>query len=409
MERVLLPEEGKNLKNIKDYLTSGGYEGLKKAVSMKSEDIISELKASNLLGRGGAGFPTWLKWDFTYKAEGSPKYVIANADESEPGTFKDRVLIEKNPHQIIEGLIIAGYTIGANEGFIFIRGEFGEQYEILKSAVEEARKEGFLGKNILNSGFDFDIKIYRGAGAYMSGEETALLESMEGKTATARGKPPYPAQYGFQGKPTLVNNVETLANIPKIILKGGNWYNSLGVGEAAGVKLFALSGMVKNPGVYELPLGIKLRELVENYGGGIIGEFKAVLPGSVSSGFITDLDVSLDYKSLMDAGSMLGSGAVVVINKEQDILDVCKNIVEFFYEESCGFCAPCRQGTKKAKQILDKISQGEGSQEDLEILKRMFTTMFDTCNCGLGQFALFAVNSAIEKFKDEMIRCGEVV
>ncbi|RKY60851.1 MAG: NADP oxidoreductase, partial [Candidatus Latescibacterota bacterium] len=271
-------------------------------------------------------------------------------------------------------------------------------------AIEEAEEKEFLGKNLLNSGCDIDIKIYRGAGAYMSGEETALLESMEGKRAQARGKPPYPASFGFMGKPTLINNVETLANIPAIVERGGEWYASIGPKQSPGVKLFALSGDVNSPGVYELPLGVSLRELVEGCGKGTIGEFKCALPGSVSSAFITDLGVPLDYESLKKEGSMLGSGAVIVINKERDIVDVCLNIIEFFYEESCGFCAPCRQGTKKAKAILEEIVEGKGSYRSLEKLKELKEVMFLTSNCGLGQFALNAVISGIEKFGEEFER-----
>ncbi|MCD6221907.1 NADH-quinone oxidoreductase subunit NuoF [bacterium] len=396
--------EEKNSYKIDVYFKTGGYQSLKKALKLLPQNIIEEVKKSCLLGRGGAGFPTGKKWELTAQQKFFPKYVIANADESEPGTFKDRVLLEKNPHLVIEGLIIAGYAIGAKEGFIFIRGEFFNAYQILKEALEESRRYNLLGENILNSGFNFDIKIYQGAGAYMSGEETALLESMEGKRAHARGKPPYPAQFGFLGKPTLVNNVETLANIPLIIEKGGDWYSKIGTKESTGIKLFALSGNIKKPGVYELPLGVSLRELIEKYGGGVEGKFKCALPGGISSAFVTDMDINLDYVSLRKAGSMLGAGAVIVFNEDVDILEICLNILEFFYEESCGFCVPCRQGTKKAKIMLENIINGEGSLKDLEKLKQLKEVMFLTSNCGLGQSALCALVSAIEKFEDDFLK-----
>ena len=403
-EKFLLKEE-KNLYKIENYFKIGGYNSLKKALKLSSHNIIEEVKKSRLLGRGGAGFPTGKKWEFTAMQKDFPKYVIANADESEPGTFKDRILLERNPHLVIEGTIIAGYAIGAELGFIFIRGEYFDAYQILKQALEEAKKYNLLGENILESGFNFDIKIYQGAGTYMSGEETALLESMEGKRPCARSKPPYPAQFGFLGKPTLINNVETLANIPLILEKGGDWYSKIGVENSPGIKLFALSGNVKKPGVYELPLGITLRELIEKYGEGMEGgKFRCALPGGISSTLITDIDINLDYTSLKKAGSMLGSGAIIVFNERVDILDVCLNILEFFYEESCGFCVPCREGIKKAKLILENIIKEKGNWEDLEKLKKLNEVMFLASNCGLGQVALSTLVSAIDKFKDEFLK-----
>ncbi len=373
------------------------YSSLKKIFSMKPEIIIKELEDSGLRGRGGAGFPTGKKWAFVKNAKDKQRFVVVNADESEPGTFKDRLLLLKNFELVLEGLIIAGYAVGATQGFIFLRGEFVDVYEHIVEVLKEAYKEGMLGKNILGSGFDFEVKVYRGSGAYMSGEETALLESMEGKPAWARGKPPFPAQAGFLGKPTLVNNVETLANVPWIVEKGGNWYASIGTPESPGIKLFALSGSVNNPGVYELPMGITLRELIYDYGGGPKGgEFFCALPGSVSSRFVTDLDVKLDYYSLEKAGSMLGSGAVVVFSTKDDIWEICERILEFFYDESCGFCAPCRVGSRKALEMFKLMREGKG--EYRKVIKDLHKVMMDACNCGLGQFALCAVDSAIDKF-----------
>ncbi len=389
---------------LKNYLKIGGYKGLKKALETEPEEIIEEVKKSKLLGRGGAGFPTGLKWELVKKQPSEEKYIICNADESEPGTFKDRVLLEKNPHLIIEGILISAYAIGAKEGVIFIRGEFFSAYQIFKKALEEAYKNNLMGKNILNKNFNFDLKIYRGAGAYMSGEETALLESIEGKRACARGKPPYPCQTGLFGKPTLINNVETLCNIPAIILNGADWYLKIGAFASPGPKLFALSGDVEKPGVYELPLGVDLRELIEKHGGGIKGEFKCVLPGSVSSRFLKEMEINLDYETLKKKGNMLGSGAVIVINKEKPIPELCLNIIEFFAHESCGFCVPCRLGTQKAKELLNRLLQGKSEESDLEILKELKEVMFNTCRCGLGQFALNAVISGIELFKEEFLK-----
>ncbi len=373
------------------------YDGLKKALKLSPDDILSELEKSKLRGRGGAGFPTAKKWSFVKDASERPKFVVVNADESEPGTFKDRVLLMKNFDLVLEGLIIAGYTVGAEKGFIFLRGEFKDVYEHIVDRLKEAYSKGILGKKVLGSDFSFDVKIYRGSGSYMSGEETALLESMEGKPAWARGKPPFPAQKGFLGKPTLVNNVETLANVPLIVMRGGDWYSKIGSPESPGIKLFALSGSVNRPGVYELPMGVTLRELIFEYGKGVKGDtFFCALPGSVSSKFITDLDVKLDYYHLEQAGSMLGAGAVIVFSSKDNLLDICENILEFFYNESCGFCVPCRIGTKKALEMFRQMRKGKGDYRSE--LKRLHKVMMDTCNCGLGQFALCAVVSALERF-----------
>ncbi len=389
--------------DIKSYLKEGGYRALKKAFAMGSEDIISELKKSKLVGRGGAAFPTGLKWEFAKKSKESPKYVVCNADEGEPGTFKDRLVLENDPHLLLEGIIICGLAIKAEAGFIYIRGEYFKAYEILKKAIKEAEKEKLLGENILGSKFSFKINLYRGAGAYVCGEETALLDSLEGKKGQSRVKPPFPTFVGLENKPTVLNNVETLANISEIILKGTDYFSKIGSAATPGTKLYCLSGDINKPGVYELPTDITLKNLLEKYGGGVKGKLKAILPGGISSSFLTDknLDITMDYPSVQNAGSMLGSGAVIVINENRCMVDIAKRSVEFFDYESCGKCTPCREGTKRGREILTNITEGRGDLSDLELLKELQEVMYDTSRCGLGQAALNVIRSAIDKFPDE--------
>ena len=404
MKILLKNIEKSNYKgNLKGYLKEGGYNALKKALNLSGEDVIEEVKKSKLVGRGGAAFPTGLKWEFAKKSEEFSKYVVCNADEGEPGTFKDRLILEKDPHLVIEAMLICGFAIGAKTGFIYLRGEYFKAYEILKNALQEAEKNNFLGDGILSSKFSFKINLYKGAGAYVCGEETALLDSLEGKKGQSRVKPPFPTFVGFKNKPTVLNNVETLANIPEIILKGGEWFSKIGSPFSPGTKLYCLSGNVNKPGVYELPTNITLQELIEKYGEGVQGELKAVLPGGVSSNLLTDdaLKVTMDYPNVQKTGSMLGSGAVIVINQNQCMVDLAKRCTEFFAYESCGKCTPCREGTKRAKEILTNISSGQGELSDLELLKELQEVMYDTSRCGLGQSALNAVGSAIEKFSDE--------
>ncbi len=391
------------LPDIDSYITQGGYEALKQALKMNPEKILSEIKKSKLVGRGGAAFPTGLKWEFARKSKEFPKYVVCNADEGEPGTFKDSLILKKDPHLLIEAMIICGFTIGAEKGFIYIRGEYFQAYEILQKAIDEAQRYNLLGENILASGFSFEIDLYRGAGAYVCGEETALLDSLEGKKGQSRVKPPFPTFVGFNNKPTVLNNVETFANIPEIILKGGEWFSQIGSELSPGTKLYCLSGDVNTPGVYEIPTGISLRELIEKYGNGVQGRLKAILPGGVSSSLLTsrDLDVAMDYHSIQKAGSMLGSGAVIVINDTHCMVDLAKRCAEFFDYESCGKCTPCREGTKRTKEILTNITKGAGEASDLSLLKELQEVMFDTSRCGLGQSALNAVRSSLEKFPDE--------
>ncbi|RKY39270.1 MAG: NADH-quinone oxidoreductase subunit NuoF [Candidatus Omnitrophota bacterium] len=389
--------------DIESYLKEQGYTALKKALTLSPSQIIEEVKKARLLGRGGAGFPCGVKWEFVYREKEFPKYVVCNADEGEPGTFKDRLILENDPHLLIEAMIICGFAIGAEEGFIYLRGEYFKAYQILERALEEARSKGFLGEHILNSNFSFHIRLYRGAGAYICGEETALLDSLEGKKGQSRVKPPFPTFVGFKNKPTVLNNVETFANITQILLNGGEWFAQIGSSHSPGTKLYCLSGDVKKPGVYELPTNISLNQLIEEFGGGVEGELKAVLPGGVSSSLLTPdkLDVIMDYFHLQEVGSMLGSGAVIVINKDRCMVDLAKRCAEFFDYESCGKCVPCREGTKRAREILVNITRGKGELKDLELLKELAEVMFDTSRCGLGQSALNPVRSSIEKFSQE--------
>ena len=402
MEKILTKNIDKpNSQDIEVYLANGGYKALEKVLSMKPEEVINEVTKSRLVGRGGAAFPTGFKWVFTRKESDEPKFIVCNADEGEPGTFKDRLILRNDPHLLLEGIIIGGYAIGAARGYIYIRGEYYREIEVVEQAIKQAKAKGYLGGNILGSNFSFDIQLYQGAGAYVCGEETTLFESMEGKRGYAKERPPFPTQYGFMGKPTTINNVETLCNIPAIITNGGDWYSKIGNPDSPGPKLYCLSGHVNKPGVYELPIGITLRELIGNYGGGVRGEFKAALPGGVSSNLLTDLDVKLDYKSVANAGSMLGSAAVIVINKDTSIINVAKNTMEFFAHESCGKCPICREGTRRANEILAQFINGGGRAEELDLLLELGEVMYDTACCGLGQAAMNTTASAIRIFRDE--------
>ena len=405
MMKILLKNINKDgyKPDVQSYLKEHGYQALKKALETSPEKVIDEVKKSNLVGRGGAAFPTGLKWELARKASDSPKYVVCNADEGEPGTFKDRLILEKDPHLLIEAMTICGYTIGAETGFIYIRGEYPKAYKFLSEAVKDAERNNYLGKNVLGSTFSFKINLYRGAGAYVCGEETALLDSLEGKKGQSRVKPPFPTFAGYKDKPTVLNNVETFSNVPSIILNGGEWFSKIGSPLSPGTKMYCVSGDVCKPGVYELPTNVTLRELIEKYGGGVYGKLKAVLPGGVSSNFLLakDLDIEMDYPSVQKAGSMLGSGAVIVVNDKHCMVDVAKRCAEFFDYESCGKCSPCREGTKRTREILGNITRGDGELSDLELLKELQEVMYDTSRCGLGQAALNPIRSAIEKFMDE--------
>ncbi len=399
-KQLLDPE----VRNIENYIKLGGYEGLKKALSMQPDDIINEVKRSNLRGRGGAGFPTGLKWSFMPKGEGQ-KYFVCNADEGEPGTFKDRYIMSENPHQLIEGMVIGGYAIDATVGYIYIRGEFEFVAKILQKAIDEAYEKGFLGKNILNSGFDFDLYIHLGAGAYICGEETGLINSLEGKTGQPRLKPPFPAQYGLFGKPTTVNNVETIACVPDIIKKGADWFLTIGPDKNNGTKIYAVSGHVNNPGVFELPMGTPLREIIYEHAGGILGgkKLKAVIPGGSSAPVLgpEHLDIPMDFDSLKNVGSMLGSGAIIVMSEDTCIVEAYTRLAKFYAHESCGQCTPCREGTAWLYKILKRIEDGEGKKGDIDLILDICNKIMGRTICPLGDAAVMCVKPAVERFREE--------
>lgn len=409
MERILTRNiDRPNPVRIDSYLFNGGYMALPRALSgMKPQDVVDEVVASRLRGRGGAGFPTGMKWDFAARDSVSDKFIICNADEGEPGTFKDRVLLSKDPHLVLEGMALAGYAVGASQGYIYIRGEYPREAVILEKAIAEAEARSFLGDNILNSGFSFKIMVHQGAGAYICGEETALIESLEGKRGQSRIRPPFPVNVGYRGLPTVVNNVETLANIPSIVLRGGDWYAELGIFNCTGTKLFSVSGHVGNPGVYELPMGTTLRELIFDHAGGIREgrQFKAAFPGGASSACLdsSQLDVMLDYNSLSVAGSMLGSGAVIVLDDSADMVKAASVLIRFFEHESCGKCTPCREGLFWVRQIMDQIVERKASLQDLETLEDVCRSIGNTSFCGLGEASVNPVLSTLEKFRGEYL------
>ncbi len=384
--------------SLADYRNQGGYEALAGALNtMTPKDVREAVKASGLWGRGGAAFPTGRKWELAAQADGEPKYVVCNADESEPGTFKDRVLLETNPHLILEGLILAAYAIGASKGFLYLRGEYGQAYESVQRALEEARQAGLLGEHILGTDFSFDIELRRGAGAYICGEETALFESIEGKRGYPRLKPPYPTTHGLFGKPTAINNVETLANVPLIVREGPEAYRAYGTEDSPGTKLFSISGDVARPGVYEAPFGITLRELLETWAGGVIGDLAAVLVGGAAGAFVApdDLDWPLTLEEGRKRGVPVGTGTVMVFNRERNLQSLLLNLAEFFAEESCGKCFPCQLGTQRQLDILQRLVQGLGRPADLVVLQDIGHTMAEASICGLGQTASMALMSAL--------------
>lgn len=392
--------------SIEEYIAQGGYRALGKCLSSMSSDEVTEvIKNSGLRGRGGAGFPTGLKWSFARKATGQPKYIICNADEGEPGTFKDRLILEGDPHSIIEGMAIAGYAVGASQGYVYIRGEYGLSIERLQKAIDQAQEYGLLGLNLFNSGFNFDVEIAIGAGAYVCGEETALIESLEGGRGEPRIKPPYPADYGLWGKPTVVNNVETLANVPVIIERGADWFRSLGTERCPGTKVFTLCGDVVNQGLIEVPMGITLREVLYDIGGGIPDgrEFKMAQTGGTSGGCIPKelIDVPMDYDQMASAGTALGSGALLIMDDRHCIVDVAKSFARFFVHESCGQCTPCREGTMQLYRIVDKITRGEAGEKDVQLLEALAETMRLSPLCPLGQTAPFPIVTTLKYFRDE--------
>ncbi len=405
--RIALNNCGKiDPENIDEYIAFDGYKALEKCLfEMKPDDIIKVLLDSGLRGRGGAGFPTGKKWSFTKMAEGDQKYVVCNADEGDPGAFMDRSILEGTPHSVIEAMMIAGYTIGANKGYIYVRAEYPIAVKRFQNAIDQAKEYGILGRNIWNTGFDFDLEIRLGAGAFVCGEETALLESIEGRRGQPRLKPPFPANAGLWGKPTLINNVETYANIPTIILKGAEWYSSIGTETSKGTKVFALGGNVNNTGLVEVPMGTTLREIVFDIGGGIPNgrKFKAAQTGGPSGGCIPEqnLDTPIDYESLGAIGSMMGSGGLIVMDDSKCMVNLAKFYLEFTVDESCGKCNPCRIGTKRMLEILQKICDGKGEEEDLDKLEKLANNVKKASLCGLGQTAPNPVLSTLKYFREE--------
>lgn len=386
-------------------LQHGGYEGAKKALAMEPAQVIEEVLRSNLRGLGGAGFPTGRKWTFVPKDSDKPKYLTVNADEAEPGTFKDRYILEWDPHRLIEGIIICSWAVGIHTAYIYIRGEYVRPYERIQAAVDEAYAAGILGPRILNTDFQLDLYVHRGAGAYICGEETGLLESLEGKKGWPRLKPPFPAVVGLFGCPTVINNVETLSHLGNIILNGGQWFADLGVERNGGTRLFALSGCVNRPGVYELPMGTILRELIYEHGGGIPGgkQLKAVIPGGTSAAVLKadEVDIPLTFDALAKARSMLGSGAVIVMDEDVCMVKALHNIEHFFAHESCGQCTPCREGTGWVYRILSRIVAGGGSRSDLDTLRHLVSNMGGTSICALCEGAAAPLRSFLEKFPEE--------
>ena len=395
-----------NPEDIDEYIAFNGYEALERVLREYTQDeVIDIIKKSGLRGRGGAGFPTGKKWELTKQSEGKQKYVVCNADEGDPGAFMDRSILEGDPHSVLEAMAIAGYSIGADKGFIYVRAEYPIAVHRLKIAIEQARKYGILGKNIFGTGFNFDIEIRLGAGAFVCGEETALLESIEGKRGQPRVKPPYPAQSGLWGKPTLINNVETYANIAQIILKGPEWYSSIGTENSKGTKVFALGGNVNNIGLVEVPMGTTLREIVYDIGGGIPNgrDFKAAQTGGPSGGCIPKehLDTPIDYESLKQIGSMMGSGGLIVMDDTKCMVSLAKFYLEFTVSESCGKCTPCRIGTKRMLEILEKLCDGKGDEFDIYKLEKLAVNIQKASICGLGQSAPNPVISTLKYFREE--------
>ena len=397
-----------NPENIEEYIGRSGYEGLEKVLfQLTPEQIVEEVKISGLRGRGGAGFPTWLKWDIARKETATPKYVICNADEGDPGAYMDRSAIEGDPHSVIEGMITAGKAIGANFGIVYIRAEYPLAVDRLKLAIKQAEDYGLLGKNILGSGFDFEVEIRLGAGAFVCGEETALIKSVEGNRGMPVPKPPFPSQKGLWGKPTIINNVETLVNIPVIFTKGGSWLAAIGTEKSKGTKVFALTGKVENSGLVEVPMGRTLREIIFEIGGGIRGgkKFKGVQTGGPSGGILTEksLDVPIDFESLVANGSMMGSGGMIVLDEDDCVVDVARFYQEFCVDESCGKCSPCRIGTSQLLHILEKIANGNGEESDLTQLETISKAMVKASLCALGQTAPNPVLSTVRNFRDEYL------
>jgi NADH-quinone oxidoreductase subunit F len=404
---VLRDLDIEDIADFEVYLRHGGYEALRIAVTERTPaDIVQTVKDSGLRGRGGAGFPTGVKWGFLPKGV-YPRYLLCNCDESEPGTFNNHQIIDRNPHQLIEGIAISAYAIEAHTAYIYIRGEFAAAARRLERAIAQAYERGFLGRNIFGKGYDLDIYVHRGAGAYICGEETALMESLEGKIGQPRLRPPFPAVAGLYGKPTIINNVETLTNVPMIVRHGAAWYRQFGTEKSPGTKVFSISGHVKRPGNYEAPFGIPLRELIfsPDYCQGMRSNrnVKIVVPGGASAGWLTadDLDVTMDYEALAAKGSMLGSGGVIVLDESVSAVEVAYKMDEFFKHESCGKCTPCREGTYFLVKVLHRITHGHGRKEDIPLLHDVYNQMAGNCFCLLGESAVVPIRSALRLFPHE--------
>ena len=406
-KRIVLRRAGRiDPENIEEYIVEEGYQALARVLAGTRMQVIEELEESGLQGRGGAGFPTGRKWRFVGSTKSPKKYVVCNDDESEPGTFKDRVILEGDPHSIIEAMIIAGFAVGADEGYIYVRGEYQLAQRRLEKAILQAREFGLLGKDIMNSGFDFDIHVHSGAGAYVCGEETALLESIEGKRGEPRARPPYPTTHGLWGKPTLVNNVETLANVPAIILNGGEWYRGIGTPSSPGTKTYTILGNINFRGLIEVPMGITLREVINIYGHGLPAgaSFKLAQTGGSSGSIIPASlqDTPMDFESFRKAGVSLGSGALLICDERTCVVDLAITLMKFFRFESCGKCTPCRVGTDRALRILTSISQGEAQLSDLDTLLGLAEELEIASNCGLGQTASVPIRDTLKHFRAEV-------
>jgi len=403
--KVVSRRFGQGAANLDRYLELDGYKAVQKALSIGADAVINEMKASNLRGRGGAGFPTGMKWSFVPKQAPKPKYVLCNGDESEPGTCKDRLILEHDPHSVIEGVVVAGIAVGSRTGYIYIRGEYRYLSEIMQKALADAYARGFLGKNIFGSGYDFDVYWHGGAGAYEVGEESALMESLEGKRGVPRIRPPFPAVVGLWGGPTVINNVETLASVPHIMLGGGEWYASLGTPKNGGTRLFCLSGHVAKPGVYELPLGYNLKKMIFEVAGGIRAgnKLKAVTPGGSSTPVLKadECDVGMDFDQLMKAGSMLGSGGVVVLDDTTCMVKYLQRIMMFYQHESCGWCIPCREGTDWLKKTLNRFHAGGGVEKDIGNIQYLAENMLGRTFCPLGDAAAMPAISIVKKYRQE--------
>ena len=404
-EKLILPDIP-DLHRLEVYEAHGGYQALRKALEMKPEDVTDQVRKSNLRGRGGACFPTGLKWTFMPKTTPKTKYLCANGDESEPGTFKDRYIFEFNPHLFIEGSIIAAYAMGAAKIYVYVRGEYTRWIRMLQTAVDDACQKKYIGQGILGTGFNCDLFIFKGAGAYICGEESALMASIEGDRGYPRVKPPFPAQNGLWGCPTTINNVETLANVPSIISRGAEWYSKIGAPKHPGTLLYGISGHVNRPGVYELPTGVLLTDLIYNYGGGVPGnkKIKAVIPGGSSTMWLTGSEIDglrMDAESLKTAGTSIGTGGVIVMDEDTDVLKVLTRITHFYHHESCGQCTPCREGCGWMEKILQRFLRGEGTMADVDLLLDVANNIEGNTVCALGDAAAWPVQSFIRKFRDE--------